>query len=91
MKKGIIDCVRFYSTGIGLIYLIYVIFGQSKNQALAPFHVAIIILYFCSIFWMLSSIYGYFTKNLKTSHQKTLILLNFFVIFSFTLWMYTLN
>jgi len=90
MKKGLIDILRYYSTGIGVIYIIYVIFGDSGVDELSPYHYTIITMYFWCLFWMLSSIRSYFIKNKKNSYQKTVIIGNFIIIFGFTLWMYLL-
>ncbi len=89
MKKGLIDFFRFYSTGIGIIYLIYVIFGHQYKHAFAAYHYGILILYFSAVIWLIASLKTFLTKR-KTSYLKTVIFLNTLVLTSFTLWMYLL-
>jgi len=86
MKKGIIDIIRFYATGIGLTYLIYMIFGHSNIHDFSPYHYAILIMYFSCIIWLFYNVYNYFSKNKKTAYNKTLIFLNLSIIFYFTFW-----
>jgi hypothetical protein len=90
MKKGLIDLARYYSTGIGLIYLIYVILGKGKPNALAPYHYAIIIMYFISVIWLTVTINSFLIKRKRTSYLKTVIAINAAIIVGFTLWMYLL-
>jgi hypothetical protein len=90
MKKGLIDLLRYYSTGIGLIYLIYVILGKGKPNALAPYHYGIIIMYFTSVIWLTVTVNSFLVKRKRNSYLKTVIPINFVIIFGFTLWMYLL-
>ena len=90
MKKGLIDLLRYYSTGIGLIYLIYVILGKGKPNTLAPYHYGIIIMYFISIIWLTVTINSFLIKRKRTSYLKTVIVTNAAIIIGFTLWMYLL-
>lgn len=91
MKKGLIDIARFYSTGIGLIYLIYVVFGNSTNSAFSVYHYGIVILYFSSFIWLLISFKKFFLKQQKTNYNKIALLINAFILFNFTLWMYVIS
>lgn len=86
MKKGFIDIIKYYSTGIGLIYIIYVVFGDSETDAMAPYHYAIIGMYFCCVFWLFSSFRNYFLKGKKTAYQKVVLFLNLTIIVWFTFW-----
>ena len=90
MKKGLIDLLRYYSTGIGLIYLIYVILGKGKPNTLSPYHYTIIIMYFISIIWLTVTINSFLIKRKRTSYLKTVIAINSAIIVGFTLWMYLL-
>jgi len=89
MKKGLIDIVRYYSTGAGLIYLISLI-GNSDTDSLALYHYAIILMYFLSVYWLLITMRNYFIRNKKTNYRKTVILGNAIIIGAFTFWMYLL-
>lgn len=91
MKKGLIDLLRYYSTGIGLIYLIYVIFGHSYIHAPAPYHFTIIIMYFTTLIWLIVTMNSFFIKKRKNDYLKTVIAINSAVIVGFTLWMYLLT
>jgi hypothetical protein len=86
MKKGIIEIFRYYSSGIGLIYIIYLLFGHSNVQTFSPYHYAIILMYFSCIIWLLYTVLNFFLKNKKTTYHKTLIFLNLSIVFYFTLW-----
>ena len=91
MKKGLIDLLRYYSTGIGLIYIIYVIFGHSYVHAPAPYHFAIIVMYFITVTWLIITINSFFLKNRKTIYNKIVLLINAIILFNFTLWMYLIS
>ena len=91
MKKGLIDIVRFYATGIGLIYLIYVIFGNSTTNVFSAYHYGIIILYFSSFIWLIISLNKYFFKQKKSAYNKVTLLVNAIILFNFTLWMYIIS
>jgi len=86
MKKGIIDIIRYYATGIGLIYIIYMLFGHSNTQRFSPYHYGILLMYFSCIVWLFYNVYNYISKNKKTAYYKTLIFLNLSFIFYFTFW-----
>lgn len=90
MKKGLIDLLRYYSTGIGLIYIIYVVFGSSTASSLAAYHYGIIIMYFVTIIWLTVTINSFLIKRKRTAYLKTVISINFIIVFGFTLWMYLL-
>ena len=91
MKKGLIDIARFYSTGIGLIYLIYVVFGNSTNSAFSVYHYGIVVLYFSSFIWLIISFNRYFLKQHKSAYNKITLLINAIILFNFTLWMYIIS
>ena len=91
MKKGFIEIFRYYSSGIGLIYIVYLLFGHSDNNTLSPYHYAILLFYFGNIIWLFSALNTYFLKGKKTTQLRTKMLLVFSTLFCFTLWMYFLT